>query len=66
MNKIIVLDDGLRFSGIGASKILWITDGGMVLLEKGMALNNVADTYIKRCVYISDLLHHGEITRDMP
>ena len=66
MNKIVVLDDGLRFSGIGASKILWITDGGMVLLEKGMALDNMANTCVNRCVYISDLLNNEKIKRDMP
>ena len=66
MNTILVLEDGETFSGIGDSKILWITDAGMELLEDGDEPSDLEDTYIKRCVYISDLLKNEEIKRDMP
>jgi len=66
MNKIIVLDDGLRFSCIGDSKIMWITDAGMALLDEGHEPNDLSDVFVKRWVYVENLLYKEKIKRDMP
>ena len=69
MNTILVLDDGEIFSCTGDSRILWVTDAGMALLDAGLEPNALEDVFVKQCVYISTLpawLHNEKIKKAMP